>query len=255
MDSKNNRTLLNLYVDIGNSSVKAFCNGQLTRISYRTPKWMSHLSKFLEQFPQAHRILVCSVAPQKYQTLQDTVLNQQGKTIMLLTEEIIKQYGDNIRWDKVESIGVDRMLTTIGALTYSDPPIIAITAGTAITFTVVNKDRFCIGGVIFPGISAQFSALHTHTELLPLVPIQLPKKLLGTNTQAAIQSGVIRSIAYALSSFVTLIQEQLRTPCPVYITGRSAELLLETLGNPENFIVAPALLFSGMEYIASKIAS
>ena len=67
--------------------------------------------------------------------------------------------------------------------------VIVIDFGTATTLDVLNKDGTYNGGVITPGIELSLGSLKKMTAKLPLVKFKKTKKIMGTSTINAIQSG------------------------------------------------------------------
>lgn len=156
------------------------------------------------------------------------------------------------RTDAPEKVGKDRMLNAFAALeTVSDRGvlrslrpaevltkagvtyIIVISAGTAITFDVVNSRGEFLGGVIAPGISMMAKSLYQNCALLPW--IKLPSKkpnVLGRNTQDAIISGVYFGGAGLVKNIIHELTKGLKTkPAKIRIilTGGDAETVKSEL--------------------------
>ena len=70
-----------------------------------------------------------------------------------------------------------------------DKSVIVIDFGTATTLDVLNKDGVYDGGVITPGIEISLNSLKKMTAKLPLVEFKKTKRVTGTSTVSAIQSG------------------------------------------------------------------
>ncbi|MHB8105217.1 MAG: type III pantothenate kinase, partial [Dehalococcoidales bacterium] len=99
--------------------------------------------------------------------------------------------GLRIRMDNPREVGADLIADGAAALTLYKPPIIIIALGTATAFAIVSKEKDYAGGVIAPGLGISAEALYTRTAALPRVELVRPKKAIGSNTQAAMQSGLI----------------------------------------------------------------
>ena len=63
--------------------------------------------------------------------------------------------------------------------------------GTATTVSVVDDKGAFRGGAIMPGIRTALSALAAGTSLLPQISVDAPDKVIGTNTNACLQSGAV----------------------------------------------------------------
>lgn len=67
-------------------------------------------------------------------------------------------------------IGFDRLAGIEGALRlFPQRASIVVSAGTALTVDVVDRQRRHVGGWIVPGLGMRLTAMHTHTKLLPLL--------------------------------------------------------------------------------------
>jgi len=68
-------------------------------------------------------------------------------------------------------------------------PAIVVDFGTATTFDAVSEDGAYLGGVIAPGIGISANALFDRAARLKRVELRRPKKVIGKNTDACVQSG------------------------------------------------------------------
>ena len=77
---------------------------------------------------------------------------------------------------------------------------------------------FRSGGNISPGMTTRFRALNQFTKKLPLVTEQEEVPLVGTDTETAIQAGVVNGIVCEMDGYI----ETLRLKYPnllVFLTG------------------------------------
>ena len=149
------------------------------------------------------------------------------------------------------TMGIDRALAVWGMGCTHGFPCLVIDAGTALTFTGVNRDRVLIGGAILPGLKLQLQSLSQKTAALPDISLSetLPPRW-ADNTPEAIKSGVIYSILAGISTF---IQDWLtRFPdSQIGLTGGDSSQIFCYLQAQypeitERIIVAPNLIFWGM---------
>ena len=155
--------------------------------------------------------------------------------------------GVRIRMDYQREVGADLIANAAAALTLYKPPIIVVALGTATAFAIVSKDGDYIGGVIAPGLGISAEALYTRTAALPRVELARPKKAIGTNTQAAMQSGLIFGWAGLIEGIVGRIQEELGEKATVVATGGYAGIIAkETKAIDE---VNPNLTLIGIKVI------
>jgi type III pantothenate kinase len=133
--------------------------------------------------------------------------------------------GLRIRMDNPREVGADLIANAAGALTLYKPPIIVVALGTATAFAIVSKEKDYIGGVIAPGIGISAEALYTRTAALPRVDLTKPRKTIGSNTLAAMQSGLVYGWAGLIEGIVNRIQEELGENATVVATGGYAGLI------------------------------
>ena len=144
---------------------------------------------------------------QRYFKLQPLVVGPGIKT------------GIRIRYENPRELGGDRISNTAGALSLYKAPIIVVAMGTATAFDTISREGDYLGGAVAPGIGISAEALYTRTAALPRVDLVRPKKAIGGNTPAAMQSGIIFGYAGLIEGIVTRIQEELGEKAFVVATG------------------------------------
>ena len=153
------------------------------------------------------------------------------------------------------TLGIDRALALLGAGNQFGWPVLLIDAGTALTFTGANVNRYLVGGAILPGLGLQLSSLAKKTAALPSVslPENLPRRW-AKDTAGAIQSGVVYATVAGVRDFI----EDWRCLFPhskIAITGGDRTLLLQYLTSafPDtatSVIDAPDAIFWGISLLA-----
>jgi type III pantothenate kinase len=133
--------------------------------------------------------------------------------------------GIRIRFDNPREIGHDRIANTAGALSLYKAPIIVVSLGTATVFDTISADEEYLGGAVAPGIAIAAEALYARTAALPRVELVRPRKAIGTNTVAAMQSGIVFGYAGLIDGVVTRIQEELGEKAKVVATGGYASVI------------------------------
>ena len=155
--------------------------------------------------------------------------------------------GVRIHLDYQREVGADLIANAAAALKLYKPPIIIVALGTATAFAIVSKDREYIGGVIAPGLGISAEALFTRTAALPRVELAVPKKAIGSNTQVAMQSGLIFGWVGLIEGIVSRIQKELGEKAMVVATGGYAGIIAkETKAIDE---VNPDLTLIGIKVI------
>ncbi|MBW3584451.1 MAG: pantothenate kinase [Cyanobacteria bacterium 0813] len=151
------------------------------------------------------------------------------------------------------TLGIDRALALLGAGNQFGWPVLVIDAGTALTFTGADVNRYLVGGAILPGLGLQLSSLGKKTAALPLItlPENLPHRW-ARDTAGAIQSGVVYATVAGVRDFI----EDWRCLFPdskIALTGGDRTLLLQYLASafPDTasaVIDAPETIFWGISH-------
>jgi len=151
------------------------------------------------------------------------------------------------------TLGIDRALALLGAGNQLGWPVLLIDAGTALTFTGADVNRYLVGGAILPGLGLQLSSLGKKTAALPSVrlPETLPHRW-ATDTAGAIQSGVVYATVAGVRDFIEDWLD-LFPNSKIAVTGGDRNLLLQylTAAFPDlasSVIDAPEAIFWGISY-------
>ena len=98
--------------------------------------------------------------------------------------------GIRVRTDNPREVGSDRVVNAVAAVERWAPPLVIVDFGTATTFDCVDHNGDYVGGAIAPGLQISAEALFKRTSQLPNVEVRRPKRAIGTNTTASMQSGL-----------------------------------------------------------------
>lgn len=169
------------------------------------------------------QVAVCSVVPPLTATFED--LFQRYFHISPLIVGAGVKTGVRIRMDNPREVGTDRIVNAAAAHYLYGGPVIIADFGTATTFDTVSREGDYIGGAIAPGILTAAESLFTRAAMLPRVELIRPKHAIGTNTIAAMQSGIIFGYVGLVESIVTRIQQELGEKAKVVATGGAANLI------------------------------
>ncbi|MEG4582455.1 pantothenate kinase [Microcoleus sp. MON1_C5] len=178
---------------------------------------------------------------------QQTAIWQSYPTVRIITLDQLPIGG------LYPTLGIDRALAVLGAGNQFGWPVLLIDAGTALTFTGADVNRYLVGGAILPGLGLQLSSLSKKTAALPL--ISLPKNLphrWAKDTAEAIQSGVVYATVAGVRDFI----EDWRCLFPdskIALTGGDRTMLLKylTAAFPDTasaVIDAPEAIFWGITH-------
>ncbi len=168
-------------------------------------------------------VALCSVVPPLTATFEE--LFQRYFHISPLVVGAGVKTGVRIRMDNPREVGADRIVNAAAAHYLYSGPVIIADLGTATTFDTVSKEGDYLGGAIAPGINTAAEALFTRAAMLPRVELVHPNQAIGTNTIAAMQSGIVFGYVGLVEGIVARIQQELGEKAKVVATGGWAELI------------------------------
>ncbi|MBV9522993.1 MAG: type III pantothenate kinase [Alphaproteobacteria bacterium] len=132
--------------------------------------------------------------------------------------------GIEIRLDRPEEAGADRLVNAVAGKDRYETPLIIVDLGTATTFDIIDEDGNYVGGVIAPGINLSLQALEMAAAKLPHVAIQRTEKIIGKSTVPAMQSGVFWGYVGLIEGLAERIRQEYGAPMKVVATGGLAPL-------------------------------
>ncbi|MBL8601462.1 MAG: type III pantothenate kinase [Myxococcales bacterium] len=166
---------------------------------------------------------LASVVPALTETFVRTVKRAFGHDPMVVGPGI--RTGMPILYEQPREVGADRIVNAVAAYERVKSGLIVVDFGTATTFDVVSPKGEYLGGVISPGIQISADALFSRAAKLPRVEIARPQRVLGRNTQHAMQSGIVLGYVGLVDGIVARLQDEMGFPCRVFATGGLARLI------------------------------
>ena len=133
--------------------------------------------------------------------------------------------GMPILYEQPREVGADRIVNAVAAYERERCGLIVVDFGTATTFDVVSPKGEYLGGVIAPGVQIAADALFTRAAKLPRVELTMPSKVLGRNTQHAMQAGILLGYVGLVDGLVERIRGEMGFPCKVIATGGLARTI------------------------------
>lgn len=155
--------------------------------------------------------------------------------------------GLNIITDNPREVGADRIVNAVAAIELYGGPLIIVDFGTATTFDAINERGDYLGGAISPGISISTEALFQRAAKLPRVELIKPKRVIGRDTVASMQSGILYGFVGQVDGIVVRMSKEFPQKPKVIATGGLAWLIAnesETLD-----VVNPLLTLEGLRMI------
>ncbi|MBB4826844.1 type III pantothenate kinase [Sporosarcina luteola] len=133
--------------------------------------------------------------------------------------------GLNIKYENPREVGADRIVNAVAAIHEYGDPLIIVDFGTATTYCYVNEKGEYMGGAIAPGVGISMEALFDRASKLPRVELVRPEQVIGKNTVAAMQAGIVYGYVGQVEGIVGRIKAQSKVEPKVIATGGLAELI------------------------------
>lgn len=152
------------------------------------------------------------------------------------------------------TLGMDRICACVGARArVHEGPLLAIDAGTAITYDYLDEGNAYRGGGIAPGMRLRFQALHEKTASLPLVDPLGELPLVGFDTETSIRSGVVNGLLAEIEGICERYRALAGPKLKVFLTGGDADFLGNHLKSI-TFVDSNLLLFGIHAVITHKLS-
>jgi type III pantothenate kinase len=133
--------------------------------------------------------------------------------------------GMPIVYENPREVGADRIVNAVAAYEEVRGGCIVVDFGTATTWDVVSPKGEYLGGVIAPGLQISAEALYLNAAKLPRVELARPSKVVGKNTVAAMQAGLLYGYAGMVDALVDRIRAEIDFPARCLATGGLAALI------------------------------
>ncbi len=166
-------------------------------------------------------IVMSSVVPRLTSAYEELSLAAVGIAPMVVGPGL--KTGMPIRYDNPHEVGADRIVNGVAAFEEFGGPVIVVDLGTATTLDVVDADGAYLGGAIAPGVETSAEALFSKAARLSNVDLEAPPRVIGTNTRASVQAGLMLGEAAMIDGLVRRIWGELGTETPVVATGGLAK--------------------------------
>lgn len=168
--------------------------------------------------------IISSVVPQVLNSMKTALLKLTGLESLVVGPGL--KTGLNIKIENPAQTGADLVVASVAALREHKAPLIVIDMGTATTMVVLDADGALIGGSISPGLKTSLDALTARTALLPGLQLDKPKKVIGSNTNDAMRSGVMLGAACMIDGMVERMEAELGSRATVIATGGVARFVV-----------------------------
>jgi type III pantothenate kinase len=225
-----------LVVDVGNTNtVLGVYDGDALRAHWRIETKKGRTSDeyaiILRQLYELDAIaapvitagIVSSVVPPVLFPIEDFFKRHLKLTPLVVGPGI--KTGMPILYENPREVGADRIVNSVAAYEDFHQGCIIVDFGTATTFDVVTPKGEYLGGAIVPGVHISADALYHHASKLPRVEIVRPARVVGRNTVASMQSGLVFGYAGMVDAIVERMRAEVDFPARCIATGGLAPLI------------------------------
>ncbi|HSK46576.1 MAG TPA: type III pantothenate kinase [Coriobacteriia bacterium] len=162
-------------------------------------------------------VILSSVVPRLTAAWEDAAEEQCGCGALVVGPGL--KTGMPIRYDNPHEVGADRIVNGVAAYEVHGGPVVVVDFGTATTIDVISEDGAYLGGAIAPGVETSAEALFSKAARLSKVDLEAPDRVIGTNTRASVQAGLLLGEAAMVDGLVRRVWGELGRETPVVATG------------------------------------
>lgn len=154
-------------------------------------------------------------------------------------------------YDTPQTLGTDRLAAAAAAWARYGAPaarsVIAVDAGTAVNYEVIDRHGVYRGGAISAGPALVQQALRRGTAQLPTVPLTMPKSPLGTSTRTAMQSGILHGFVDGVRGMIDRLADALDDTPLLVLTGGWRSVLADQIDAVHHIV--PHLVLDGVRVL------
>ncbi|MDZ4736365.1 MAG: type III pantothenate kinase [Rhodospirillaceae bacterium] len=167
--------------------------------------------------------IIATVVPPSLFHLKQLCRQHFGCEPLVVGESDVK-LGMNVRLDRPQEVGADRLANAVGGHLAHPGALIVVDFGTATTFDVIADNGDYCGGAIAPGVQLSLEVLHSATAKLPRIDVERPAKAIGTDTLTAMQSGIFWGYIGLIEGLIARMRAEWPGPMTIVATGGLAPL-------------------------------
>jgi len=239
-----------LAVDIGNSNIKLaiFKKNEIKDVFlFKTKKFKDGNpdiidTKLIKMLKNVDEALLISVVPEVTEKIVNKI-----KKVKNIKIHGIDDFNYNIKIDYDSTAGEDRLMGIYGAYKLFGKKSLVIDIGSALTFSVLDKNGTFSGGIIGLGPYNILNALTQNTSQLSKSQIHQPEESIGKNTNDAIDSGIYWMTIGSIEKSVEKIESQLDYQLTKIITGGGSKIFDEYF-KKKRYNIDRYLVLKGINY-------
>lgn len=168
-------------------------------------------------------VAVSNVVPALSRSLEE-VAQRQFHVVPLVVGPGMRT-GIRIHYDDPSQVGGDRIANAIAVHHLHGGPAIICDFGTATTVDAIDAAGDYLGGAVAPGIMVSHDALVERAARLARVELAAPESVLGHNSRASMQAGLVFGYAGLVEGLVGRMRREVGGNAKLIVTGGLAPLM------------------------------
>jgi len=193
-------------------------------------------------------VVISCVVPPMVRTMEELCAKYFHLAPLLIGPGV--KTGMPIRYDNPHEVGADRIVNAVAAFEKFKQSLVVVDFGTATTFDYVSSRGEYMGGAIAPGIGISTDALFLRASKLPRVELVRPETVIGKNTTASLQAGIVYGYIAMVDGIVEKIKKEVKNNPRIIATGGMAHFIAE--GSQSIDEVDTLLTLKGLRLIYEK---
>jgi len=234
-----------IVIDLGNTfhKVGIFDNDELVRMERYNRLTLPKLKELMAEYPDVMNGITSAVV--NYPAGIKNFLQGRLRPFVELTSHtplpVINRYRSPA------TLGRDRIACAVAASRlFPGLPCLVVNTGTCITYDLVTAQNEYLGGAISPGLQMRLHAMHTFTRKLPLLELQPPGNLTGSETHASMLSGTVHGAVAEVKGMIGNFRKSY-PGLQVILSGGDMEYLDKLL--KIRIFALPNIVILGLKYI------
>ena len=215
---------MKLAIDIGNTStsIGLFDNHNVVKKIYFSS--INEFKPFLDTIRNYNieSAIISSVVPELTNEYKNLLIDIYQYTTFVINHKLSNL---SLQVAQPETVGADRLCNIFAVKKDYNVPAIIVDFGTATTYDVINHEGIFIGGAIATGIETSAKYLIDKAALLPKTNLVFPDSVIGIDTVANIQSGVMFGAVDQVEGMINRIKEETNTDYSIFLTGGFSKLI------------------------------
>ncbi|WP_420547145.1 type III pantothenate kinase [Curvivirga sp.] len=191
--------------------------------------WLHQLMAIKDiEFKDITRTILASVVPETMFNLESLCRRYFDDDPLLVSAVSGIKLGIEVLIKYPRQVGADRIVNAIAGHKKYGGPLIIVDFGTATTFDIVDGNGNYCGGVIAPGPNLSLKSLYMAAAQLPLVEIKASEKVIGDDTESAMQSGIFWGYVAMLEGMIDRIVKEFGEDMKVIATGGLSDIFAQS---------------------------